>query len=50
MKKIALVILLLAAGFGSFAKTGKQKKKTATENEIVSVGVYHTVCFGRCPE
>ena len=50
MKKITLVILLLAAGLGTFAKTAKQKKKSVSENEIVSVGVYHSVCFGRCPE
>jgi len=50
MKKIALVILLLVSGCSTFAKTAKNKKKKVDPNQITSVTVFHSVCFGRCPE
>ena len=49
MRKIALVILLLLACVSAFAKHGKHKKKAAPVNEIISVSLRHTACYGRCP-
>ena len=50
MKKIVIVLLLLASCFSSFAKASINKKKKKAKKEITSVLVYHTACFGRCPE
>ncbi len=51
MKKIILVILLIAVAFGSFAKTAKaKKKKQLAPTTIMSVGMHRTVCYGKCPD
>jgi hypothetical protein len=50
MKKLTLLFLLLIAASVSFAKMAKQKKKSKTSNEIISVGLHRTVCFGKCPD
>ncbi|GAA4465768.1 hypothetical protein GCM10023093_18490 [Nemorincola caseinilytica] len=50
MKKLTLLILMLAAVAGVHAKTVKKKKKQATSKEIVSVSIHRTVCFGKCPD
>ncbi|MCF8448511.1 MAG: DUF6438 domain-containing protein [Taibaiella sp.] len=50
MKKLTLLFLLLIAASASFAKMAKQKKKSKATNEIVSVGMHRTVCFGTCPD
>ncbi len=43
------MILLVAAGATSFAMQ-KKIKKAKNPNEIISVTMHRTVCFGRCPE
>ncbi len=48
MKKLALIILLLAVSVTSFARHKHKKKKGGT-NEIESVSMHRTGCFGRCP-
>ena len=51
MKRSALVILWLLTAFCvSAAPTAKKKKPAAKSNEITSVMMYRTVCYGRCPE
>jgi len=57
MKKITLLILIFVAACGIFSANaapfspkGKQKKKQVQSNEIVSIGIHRTVCFGRCPD
>ncbi len=50
MKKIALVILLMSTGCLAIGKQKKATKKTTNQNDIVSVSIYHTACYGRCPE
>ena len=46
-----MVVLLMATSLATFAATKKKAKKTAAAtNEIVSVKVHRTACFGRCPE
>jgi hypothetical protein len=50
MKKIVLVILFLATGLATFAKQNKNKKKSASGNDIISVTMHRTMCFGRCPD
>lgn len=50
MKKTTLVILMLLVGFAGFAMQKKKKKKTKNSNEIVSVTIHRTTCFGRCPD
>ncbi len=50
MKKIALLILLFAGSMCAFAGIAKNKKKQQKPNEILSVGMHRTVCFGRCPD
>ena len=49
MRKIAFGILLLATCISAFAKQSKHKKKTQPANEIISVSLRHTACYGRCP-
>jgi hypothetical protein len=50
MKKLTLAFLLLGAATGAFAqKTAKTKKKKSA-NDIVSVSMHRTVCFGQCPD
>ncbi|MCW3120875.1 MAG: hypothetical protein JWQ38_367 [Flavipsychrobacter sp.] len=50
MKKITLVILSVLIGFSAIAKTHKAKKKKAAKgNDIVSVLMMRTGCFGHCP-
>jgi len=48
MRKIALVVLFIAASVAVFAKAGRKKKTSG--NDIVSIQVHRTACFGRCPE
>lgn len=45
-----LVALLMATSLAVFAMKKKTKKKVATTNEIISVKMHRTACFGRCPE
>jgi len=49
MKKLTWVILLLVAGTAAFAKQHKHKGNKAPANNIVSVSLRHTACYGRCP-
>ncbi len=49
MKKLTFVILLLAIVSNSFAKQGIHKKGAAGK-KINCVEIYHTACFGRCPQ
>jgi len=49
MRKITLVILSLLSCFITVAKTHKQKKKKQAANELVSVEMFRTGCFGHCP-
>ena len=49
MRKIALGILLLVVCISAFAKQSKHKKKSLPANEIVSVSLFHSACYGRCP-
>ncbi len=48
MKKITLVILSVLIGFTSIARNNKHKKKQSG-NEIISVELNRTGCYGRCP-
>lgn len=50
MRKIVLVVLSFVMISPLFAMQRKHKKTKKTTNDIVSVEVYHTACFGRCPE
>jgi hypothetical protein len=49
MRKLTAVILLLMCCISADAKQSKHKKAKKVSNEIISVEVYHTACFGRCP-
>ncbi len=49
MKKIILFLLAVAVGFSADART-KKKKKTQAANEIISVSMHRTTCYGRCPD
>lgn len=49
MKNILVGIFLMAGCLVAVAKQAKEKKKAKDGNEIVSVAVQHTGCFGRCP-
>jgi len=49
MKKLALVILLVAVAIAAFAEHNKHKKKAIAANNITSVSLRHTACYGRCP-
>lgn len=46
MRKLLAVILVMSVLPVAY---GKQKKKR-DRNEILYVGVHHTVCFGQCPD
>jgi len=52
MKKIAIMILAMAVGFGATAKQNRKTKKKKKEqpSSIVSVTMHRTACFGRCPD
>ncbi|MBX2907781.1 MAG: hypothetical protein KF744_17175 [Taibaiella sp.] len=56
MKKIVPVILVAVMAFvvtSAAACTfifGKGKKKTRGAKGLTSVGIHHTVCFGKCPD
>jgi hypothetical protein len=50
MKKIILATLLVVIAFSAIAKRHKHKTKGQPANEIVSVALRHTACFGRCPD
>jgi len=47
MKKIILFILSSIICFSAVAK--HHKKKLKATNDIISVAVRHTACYGRCP-
>jgi (2Fe-2S) ferredoxin len=49
MKKIVLVTLTLMVGLSACAKL-KNKKKQKAGNEIVSIAMRHTGCYGQCPD
>jgi hypothetical protein len=49
MKKIILMVLMLATFFSTYAKQAKHGKKTQGE-ELISIAMRHTACFGRCPD
>ncbi len=52
MKKITLVILSILIGFSAIAKTKHKKKKkvvAVAANNITSVLIMRTGCFGHCP-
>jgi len=48
MRKLIVVLLLLTTSLFSVAKN-KHKKKPPAGPQIMSVSVYHTACYGRCP-
>jgi len=52
MKKLVPVILLVACVLGGTSCTAwsKTKKKGKGAKGLTSVGVHHTVCFGKCPD
>jgi hypothetical protein len=50
MKKIIVVILLGISCIPVYSRQRKSKKSGRQANEIISVELYHTACFGRCPE
>lgn len=51
MRKTALLILGLAICVPGFSKHKKsKKKKQLAANEIQSVTIHRTTCFGRCPD
>jgi hypothetical protein len=50
MKKFGSLILIFVVSVSSCATAARNKKKQQRENEIVSVGIHRTVCFGRCPD
>ena len=50
MKKIAVLLLMLVLGLSSFAGRKRSKKKVhKATHEILSVSLYHTACYGKCP-
>lgn len=51
MKKFLLVVIAIATFFSSFGIQWKKKKKQRKNpNQIVSVDMHRTVCYGRCPD
>ncbi len=51
MKKIALIILALLVGVSVNARHHKRKKKKKPQTqEVLSVSMHRTACFGRCPQ
>lgn len=48
MRKLLLFVIALGAFFSAFSAT--KKKKKAGANEIVSINMHRTVCYGRCPD
>ena len=49
MKKITLIILAVIICFPAIAKHKKHKKKQESGNEIISVQIFRTGCYGKCP-
>jgi hypothetical protein len=51
MNKTVLMILAIAACFTAAAKMQKHKKKQLLPaNNIISVSMRHTACYGHCPD
>jgi hypothetical protein len=50
MKEIILTILVVLVGFSAFAKRHRHKAKSQPANDIISVALRHTACYGRCPD
>ena len=50
MKKSALIILSLIIAFTASATQHKHKKKHRPANQIISVSMRRTACYGRCPD
>jgi len=48
MKKIVLIFLAVILCTAAFAKKQKHKRKQKNSNEIISVALRHTGCYGRC--
>jgi Domain of unknown function (DUF6438) len=49
MKKLQSVFFIILIGVSGFAKEQKKKKTVSNPNQITSLSVYHSACFGRCP-
>ena len=49
MNKTVLAILAILVCFTATARTKHKKKSKSKASEIVSIQVYRTGCFGRCP-
>jgi hypothetical protein len=48
MKKLLLVVIAITSFFSSFGMA-KKKKRQQNPNQIISVNMNRTPCYGRCP-